>query len=170
MRSSTDIPVAANPPHTAHPAFVPRTADLSTTTQAGDRSKKPVKYRAIQRSDGVVIEKPRYSPATSASPRPTSIPVTSRAPATFPGVGRYDLIIKRLDVDLAAKGSSWEAMSSVCASARADNSGQQEYDGSLGSMRRQIEKADATTSGDKVMLERYLTIDGPWSAYELRER
>jgi hypothetical protein len=172
MRSTTDIPVAANPHHTAHTAFVPRTADLSTTRQAGDRSKKPVKYRAIQRSDGVVIEKPRYSPATSVSPRPKAIPVTSGAPATFPGLGRYDAITKRLDMDLAAKGSSWEAMSSACASARADDSGQREYDRSLGSMRRQIEKADASTTGDKdkVVLERYISTDGPWSAYELRER
>jgi hypothetical protein len=170
MRSTTDIPVAANPHHMARTAFVPRTADLSITIQAGDRSKKPVKYRAVQRSDGVVIEKPRYSPATSVSPRPKAIPVTSGAPATFPGVGRYDAIIKRLDMDLAAKGSSWEAMNSVCASARADDSGQQEYDGSLDSTRRQIGKADATTTGDRVMLERYLTTDGPWSAYELRGR
>jgi hypothetical protein len=159
MRSTTDIPVAANPHQVAHTAFVSRTADLSITIQAEEKSKKPVKYRAIQRSDGVVVEKPRYSPATSVSPRPKTTPVTSGAPATFPGVGRHDAIIKRLDMDLAAKRSSWEAMSSVCASARADDSGQPEYDRCLDSMRRRIEK-----------VERYLTTDGPWSAYELSER
>lgn len=73
-------------------------------------------------------------------------------------------------MDLAIQGSSWEAMSSACAKARVDDCELNGHDRPVDSTKKGPEKADDTTTSDEVMLIRYLTTDGPWSTYELRER
>jgi hypothetical protein len=169
MRSTTDTPVAETTNQMAHDTLVSRTADLSITIQTRDGYKKPIKYRATRRSDGVVVEHPRYSPATSTPPRPKTAPVALESTATFPGVGRYDAIIKGLDTDLAAKGSSWGATKSACVRARTDNSEWNGHNRLIDSTGKEFKKADTTGPSGEVMLKRYLATDGPWSTYELRD-
>jgi hypothetical protein len=169
MRLATDVPVTGIRNKMAPNTFIPSTANLSITIKTGDKPGNPIKYRAIRRPDGVVVERPRYQPSVSSVPHSKTISMPSKLPATFPGVGRHNALIKKMNEDLAAIGSSWEEMSDACARDRAGNRGRDGYN-QPHEIARVNHEIGTTTTDNKLVMELYLDTDGPWGVYNLRER
>jgi hypothetical protein len=170
MRSTTDVPVAGIRNDMAPNTFIPKVINLSMTIKARNESKNPVKYRAIRRSDGVIVEQPRYRPSTSPLQQLQTVPKASESPTMLAVARKHETLIRKINEDLAAIGSSWEAMSSACIRGRSTNSGRDRYNRPSHNERESYNKEDATVIDNKLMLERYLATDGPWCVYELREQ
>lgn len=172
MRSTTAVPVAVTANKTAPNSFIPATADLSITItiNAERQSHAPIKYRAVQRSDGVVVERPRYQPAALPLQRAERKPMASGPPVAPPSMTRHEALIKRMNKDLEAVGSSWEALSDACTKARTANCRRDGSNQPHDNARRFYKRTSVPDNSSNLMLERYLSTDGPWSVYELRER
>lgn len=172
MRPNTTVPVDATKDKAELDTFIPMTANLSITItiKTERQPKAPIKYRAIRRSDGVIVERPRYQPATLPLQQSEPKTVASKLPATLPAVGRHEALMKRINKDLAAVGSSWEAMSQACAKARAADCGRDGYNQGHDATRKTCKRTSVPVISNSPMLERYLATDGPWSVYEPYKR
>ena len=144
-------------PHTQSQADVKETSRLAITVTVESRSRRKTVYRAVQRADGVIVERPRYRPSTflpaslvNKSPsgsRPSKDVQCTAAVSEGP-----------LECERSGCHAVWERGRNGC-----EHTGRTLQDPSLASHKdnpRGIEVADP--------MQRFLEEPGPWSILDAR--
>lgn len=149
MRSSTanQNPIASAAEQNANHA-IDSSAQLSITINIESKARKSTIYRAVQRADGVIVERPRYRPSISTPP--TFQPqIPTFQPSTTPTSKHRKLSqsrIRRMDQDLR---------------------GIRTFDEEL----RFVECGrDGYNSPREYVMRRFLDEPGPWTPYALGAR
>lgn len=132
--------------------------------------RRPKKYRAVERPDGMIVEWPRYRPAASsqnASPKPSQTLVdprisTNQAGRTKPSRTTYEL----LGISMSETNSSTASHNSV-EEIRQGGDGQIQFQYVL----IEIDKytVERQNHVERNTIDRFLYDKGPWSSYSQRE-
>jgi hypothetical protein len=144
----------APPPSTQNAdTYLSTSSSLSITLALQSKREPYVKHRPVERPDGVIVEQPRYRPSTPIAP-----------------LRCHDFNPRALSLQLPKPPKRWRVKQN-----RSKKEGDHahglklcgEAEGDVGISRRNTYSGplDVNVTHRNVVMERFLTEDGPWTSY-----
>lgn len=134
--------------------------------------RRPKKYRAVARPDGIIVERPRYRPTSlphNKTPKPNHTAVDSRMPTKqIGGVESSRMTYELLGIGISEINSSSENYGE---STEDTGEGQGSIQVQHLHMHVEIEKYTVERQSyiERNTIDRFLHDGGPWSSYSQRE-